>query len=36
MWPDTVGILRDRIGNPPEPADGKPTAYGPLGVFHRA
>ncbi|MGW5303311.1 hypothetical protein ACWERF_05210 [Streptomyces griseoluteus] len=35
MWPDTVGILRDRVGNRPELADSKPTAYGPLDVFHR-
>ncbi|MGW2641549.1 hypothetical protein [Streptomyces sp. NPDC001348] len=36
VWPDTVGILRDRVGNHPELADSKPTAYGPLDVFHRA
>ncbi|MEV7686430.1 hypothetical protein ACFW1F_22570 [Streptomyces bungoensis] len=36
LWPDTVGILRDRAGNHPELADSKPTAYGPLDVFHRA
>ncbi|KUN89642.1 hypothetical protein AQJ66_04185 [Streptomyces bungoensis] len=34
-WPDTVGILRDRVGDHPELADSKPTAYGPLDVFHR-
>ena len=36
VWPDTVGILRDRVGNHPELAGSKPTAYGPLDVFHRA
>ncbi|MBV2356448.1 hypothetical protein KUM39_19040 [Streptomyces sp. J2-1] len=36
VWPDTVGILRDRVGNHPELADSRPTAYGPLDVFHRA
>ncbi|MFE0351279.1 hypothetical protein [Streptomyces griseoluteus] len=36
VWPDTVGILRDRVGSHPELADSKPTAYGPLDVFHRA
>ncbi|MFF9407583.1 hypothetical protein ACF1B0_18970 [Streptomyces anandii] len=36
VWPDTVGILRDRVGNHPELADSEPTAYGPLDVFHRA
>ncbi|MEU7429207.1 hypothetical protein [Streptomyces sp. NPDC040750] len=36
VWPDTVGILRDRAGNHPELADSKSTAYGPLDVFHRA
>ncbi|MFK4149819.1 hypothetical protein [Streptomyces sp. NPDC004065] len=36
VWPDTVGILRDRVGSHPEPADSEPTAYGPLDVFHRA
>ncbi|MFF8593726.1 hypothetical protein ACF061_20215 [Streptomyces sp. NPDC015220] len=35
VWPDTVGILRDRVGDHPELADSKPTAYGPLDVFHR-
>ncbi|WP_329411495.1 hypothetical protein OG802_17135 [Streptomyces sp. NBC_00704] len=36
VWPDTVGILRDRVGDHPELADGNPTPYGPLDVFHRA
>jgi hypothetical protein len=36
VWPDTVGVLRDRVGNYPELASSKPTAYGPLDVFHRA
>ncbi|MEW2295410.1 hypothetical protein ABZ719_22350 [Streptomyces sp. NPDC006743] len=36
VWPDTVGILRHRVGNHPELADSKPTAYGALDVFHRA
>ncbi|NED11579.1 hypothetical protein [Streptomyces sp. SID9124] len=36
VWPDTVGILRDRVDNHPELADSKPTVYGPLAVFHRA
>ncbi|MFE9538515.1 hypothetical protein [Streptomyces sp. NPDC006691] len=36
VWPDTVGILRNRVGNHPEPSGGKPTAHGPLDVFHRA
>ncbi|MEV7815605.1 hypothetical protein AB0P05_33585 [Streptomyces flaveolus] len=35
VWPDTVGILRDRVGSHPELADREPTAYGPLDVFHR-
>ncbi|WP_043261548.1 hypothetical protein [Streptomyces sp. e14] len=35
VWPDTVGILRDRVGDHPELADSRPTAYGPLEVFHR-
>ncbi|MET7679182.1 hypothetical protein [Streptomyces sp. NPDC005423] len=35
VWPDTIGILRDRVGNHPELAHSKPTAYGPLDVFHR-
>jgi hypothetical protein len=34
-WPDTVGILRKRVPEHPELADSKPTAYGPLDVFHR-
>ncbi|MFI1538439.1 hypothetical protein [Streptomyces anandii] len=36
VWPDTIGILRDRVGNHPELADNEPTAYGTLDVFHRA
>ncbi|MGX9886640.1 hypothetical protein [Streptomyces sp. NPDC002276] len=36
VWPDTIGILRNRVGNHPELANSKPTAYGPLDVFHRA
>ncbi|NEB73901.1 hypothetical protein G3I40_01400 [Streptomyces sp. SID14478] len=36
VWPDTVGILRDRVGDQAELADSEPTAYGPLDVFHRA
>ncbi|MFG2263993.1 hypothetical protein [Streptomyces sp. NPDC048720] len=36
VWPDTVGILRDRVGKHPELANSKPIAYGPLDVFHRA
>ncbi|MGW0087223.1 hypothetical protein [Streptomyces sp. NPDC003393] len=36
VWPDIVGILRDRVGDHPEPADSEPTACGPLDVFHRA
>ncbi|MFF7241955.1 hypothetical protein [Streptomyces collinus] len=35
-WPDTVGILRGRVGDHRELADSKPTAHGPLDVFHRA
>ncbi|MFI6625844.1 hypothetical protein [Streptomyces sp. NPDC050528] len=35
VWPDTIGILRDRVANHPELTDSKPTAYGPLDVFHR-
>lgn len=35
VWPDTVGILRDRVGSHPELDDSEPTAYGPLDVFHR-
>ncbi|WP_019073322.1 hypothetical protein [Streptomyces hokutonensis] len=35
VWPDTIGILRNRVGDHPELANGKPTAYGPLDVFHR-
>ena len=33
VWPDTVGILRDRVGNHPELANSKSTAYGPLDVY---
>ncbi|MFI7388323.1 hypothetical protein [Streptomyces sp. NPDC049813] len=36
VWPDTVGMLRDHVDDHPELATGKPTAYGPLDVFHRA
>ena len=35
VWPDTIGLLRDRVGNHPELANSKPTACGPLDVFHR-
>lgn len=35
VWPDTIGILRDHVANHPELTDSKPTAYGPLDVFHR-
>ncbi|XUL89049.1 hypothetical protein ACQ86D_22430 [Streptomyces galilaeus] len=34
-WPDTVGILRERVPDHPELASNKPTVYGPLDVFHR-
>ncbi|MCH0561415.1 hypothetical protein [Streptomyces sp. MUM 16J] len=34
-WPDTIGILRERVSRHPELAHSKPTAYGPLDVFHR-
>jgi hypothetical protein len=36
VWPDVIGILRDRVGDHPERADSEPTACGPLDVFHRA
>ncbi|MGH1554426.1 hypothetical protein ACRAWF_28250 [Streptomyces sp. L7] len=35
VWPDTIGILRGPVGDHPELANGKPTAYGPLDVFNR-
>lgn len=35
VWPDTVGILRDRVADHPELVGSEPTAYGPLDVFHR-
>ncbi|KIE23733.1 mucin [Streptomyces sp. MUSC 125] len=34
-WPDTIGILRERVPEHPELTSSKPTEYGPLDVFHR-
>ncbi|WP_234367425.1 hypothetical protein [Streptomyces pluripotens] len=34
-WPDTFGILRERVPEHPELTSSKPTEYGPLDVFHR-
>ncbi|MEU6220388.1 hypothetical protein ABZ845_23155 [Streptomyces sp. NPDC047022] len=35
VWPDIVGIQRDRLPSHPELAAAKPTEYGGLAVFHR-
>ncbi|MFI1768684.1 hypothetical protein ACH41H_42545 [Streptomyces sp. NPDC020800] len=35
VWPDIVGIRRDRLAAHPELAAVKSTEYGPLAVFHR-
>ncbi|UWE13341.1 hypothetical protein [Actinacidiphila bryophytorum] len=35
VWPDTVGILRERVPEHPELTAGRRTPHGPLDVFHR-
>ncbi|WP_333767504.1 hypothetical protein [Streptomyces sp. IBSBF 2435] len=35
VWPDTVGILRERVPEHPEPSAGRRTPHGPLDVFPR-
>ncbi|WP_333767528.1 hypothetical protein [Streptomyces sp. IBSBF 2435] len=35
VWPDTVGILRERVPEHPELSAGRRTQHGPLDVFHR-
>ncbi|WP_329177353.1 hypothetical protein [Streptomyces sp. NBC_01477] len=35
VWPDTIGILRERVPEHPELSGSRPTPHGPLDVFHR-
>jgi hypothetical protein len=35
VWPDTVGILRERVPEHPELSAARRTPHGPLDVFHR-